>query len=338
MPRACRSWWRNCALETDAEITAIDRMEDRIAPIGAKASRIRELISSLELCHHKAERWVENIIEAIGAGETQKGLGTRRPGQLHPAETVWLNACAALSAWCAGCPSPKVDGAIGAVPVSRLLACLGERSPLKEWQVQRVIERIRSVVHWPQSLDDPSARYQWILLSGGEYESAYVKQCPKHYEEHEDFWRRTVGTLIHDTENDHKADLSLGLAIDMLWPCHWNFPDNLQIVLEAIGGRLNPERAFAACGRNIHLLPIRDRMERVCNTLRVFCGEVESPQTEDSALLALLGEPTEVKQWLAASLDKTIRLQLSPPAALRAMSALSGPDWIKNTPREADSR
>ena len=37
---------------------------------------------------------------------------------------------------------------------------------------------------------------------------------------------------------------------------------------------------------------------------------------------------TEVKKWLAASLDKTIRLQLSPPAELRAMSALAGPEWI----------
>jgi hypothetical protein len=43
----------------------------------------------------------------------------------------------------------------------------------------------------------------------------------------------------------------------------------------------------------------------------------------------LLGEPTEAKKWLAASLDKTMRLQLSPPAELRAISALAGPEWIK---------
>jgi hypothetical protein len=43
----------------------------------------------------------------------------------------------------------------------------------------------------------------------------------------------------------------------------------------------------------------------------------------------LLGKPTEVKKWLAASLDKTIRLQMHPPGELRAMSALSGPERIK---------
>jgi len=69
-------------------------------------------------------------------------------------------------------------------------------------------------------------------------------------------------------------------------------------------------------------------MEIVCNTLEAFLGKPELDQELDRGLLALLGEPTEVKRWLAASLDKTIRLQLNPPAELRAMSALLGPDWI----------
>jgi hypothetical protein len=329
MTAACRSWWRNCTLEADSEIREIDRLENAIAPIAPNVSRIRELISTLELCHHKAERWVYNIIEAIGLGETNKGLGTRAPGQRHAAEEVWQTACAAFSAWCAGCPSASVSLSIGTVPASRLLACLGERSALKEWQVQRVIERIRSAIHWPQSCDNPAAQYVWILFSGGEGESPYRRQCPNHYREHEDFWLATVRTMIHDTENGNEAALSLGLAIDMLWPCHWNFVDNVQIVLEAIGGSLKPDRPFAACGRNIALLPVRDRMETVSKTLRAFCGRSEADKEVDGQLLALLGEPTEAKRWLAASLDKTMRLQLDPPAEVRAVSALAGPAWIE---------
>ena len=329
MATSCRSCWRNCALEADSEILAIDRLEDRIAPIRPEVSKIRELISALELCHHKAERWVENIIEAIGQGETRKGLGTRAPGQLHPAEEVWRNAGAALSAWVAGCTATKVKLAIDTAPASRIVAYLGERSPLKEWQVQRVIEKIRSVIYWPRLGDDPAAEYVWLLLGGGEYELKYRDRCPEHYREHEDFWLRTARTIIRDTQNGEKADLSLGLAIDMLWPCHWRFVKNLQIVLEAIGGRLTPDEPFAACGRNISLLPIRRRMEVVSNTLRLFCGEQEPKAEVDRNSLALLGEPTETKRWLAASLDKTIRLQLDPPPKLRAMCALAGPDWIK---------
>ncbi len=329
MTTSCRSWWRNCALTADPEILDIDRMEDHIAPIGPNISRIRGLISSLELCHHKAERWIYNIIESIAVGETDKGLGTRSPRHCHPAEEVWQNTCAALSAWCAGCPCASVDVSVAQVPASRMLVGLGARSPLKEWQVQRVIEKIRSSIHWPQSVDDPAAQYVFILLSGDEYESAYRSQCPEHYKEHEDFWLATVQAIIHDTENGKDAELSLGLAIDMLWPCHWKFVENLQIVLEGIGGNLHPEKSFAACGRNISLLPNRGRMEILSNTLRVMCGSPESNKEIDTEMLAILGKPTEVKRWLAASLDKTIRLQLSPPVELQALSALAGPDWIR---------
>jgi hypothetical protein len=329
MTTPCRTWWRNCALKVDSEILAIDRMEDRIAPIATDASQIRGLISTLEMCHHKADRWVTNIIEAIGVGKTSKGLGTRSPGQQHPAESVWHNAWGALSAWVEGCPVTAAGLQIGSVPASELLSCLGERSPLKEWQVQRVIEKIRSVIHWPQPCDDPTAQYVWLLLAADEYELRYRTRCAERYRDHEDFWERTVRTIIHDTVNGDEAELSLGLAIDMLWPCHWRFVENLRIVLGAIGGRLHPDQPFAACGRNISPLPIRRRMEVVSNTVKTFCGSPGSDQEVDESVLAVLGKPTEVKKWLAASLDKTIRLQLDPPAAVRAMSALAGPDWLR---------
>jgi hypothetical protein len=200
---------------------------------------------------------------------------------------------------------------------------------LKEWQVQRVFDKIHSSIRWPQSGDDPTSQYVWILVGGGEYELDYRSDCPDRYKEHEEFWLATVKTMIHDTENGHQAELSLGLAIDMLMPCHWAFVSNLQLVLEAIGGELNPGRPFPACGRNIILVPNRQRMETVSHTLRVFCGEEETDEEANSGILASLGEPTEENKWLAASLGKTIRLQLDPPDELRGISAFEGPDWIR---------
>lgn len=330
MAAACRSWWRNCAMETDAEIADLDAMEGRLAPLDADVIRIRELISTLEICHHKAERWVESIIEAIGAGKTSKGLGTRSPGQVHPAETIWQNACAALSAWCAGTPADAVELPVGPVAASTLLAGLGQRSPLKEWQVQRVIDKIHSLIGWPQSDNRPDTEYAWLLLGGGEYELAYRDRCPARYAEHEDFWQATVRTIICDTVNGRPAELSLGLAIDMLWPCHRRFVTNLQIVLDAIGGRLAPNEPFAACGRNIRLISNHDRMDTVSQTLQTFCGTEAAGGSIDEQVLAQLGEPTDIKRWLARSLDKTIRLQADPPAALEALSALEGPAWIRS--------
>jgi hypothetical protein len=70
-------------------------------------------------------------------------------------------------------------------------------------------------------------------------------------------------------------------------------------------------------------------METISNTLKVFCGTLESDQEVDRDLLVLLGKPTEEKKWLVASLDKTITLQLNPPADLRAISTMAGPEWIK---------
>jgi len=305
MTTSCRSWWRNCCQEADSEILAIDRMEDHIAPIDPDVSKIRELIGSLEMCHHKAEKWVNNIIEAIATGETSKGLGTRTPGQTHPTEVVSKNACAALSAWVAGCPSTSIDLIIGTIPASRILACLGERSPLKEWQVQRVIEKIRSWTDLPWSEKDPSTQYAWLS-----YEQS---DCPDQYKEHEDFWRQTVETIpFEGLQGLDGGDFSFGLAIDLLWTCHWNFVENLQIVLEVIGGNLKPERPFAACAWNITLSPIRPRMEVVSNTLKAFCDNSELEEEIDSDVLSLLGESTDEKKWLAASLDKTIRHQLEP--------------------------
>ena len=82
MGMSLRPWWKNCYsldvdIETDAEIRDIDWLEDNLLPLPDNISRIRELISRLELCHHKAKRWIENIVQAIGAGQTGKGLGTR---------------------------------------------------------------------------------------------------------------------------------------------------------------------------------------------------------------------------------------------------------------------
>ena len=100
------------------------------------------------------------------------------------------------------------------------------------------------------------------------------------------------------------------LAIDMLWPCHWDYVRNLETVLGVIGGDPKPRRPFAFCARNIKLSPVRERMKTVSHTLQVFCQDRPPDDDVDSEQLASLGEPSRQGQWLAASLDKTIRLQM----------------------------
>jgi hypothetical protein len=104
--------------------------------------------------------------------------------------------------------------------------------------------------------------------------------------------------------------LSLAMAIDMLQPCHWDYVQNLETVLGVIGGDPTPRRPFAFCARNIKLSPIRERMKTVSRTLQVFCQGRLPDDDVDAGLLASLGEPSGERQWLASSLDKTIRLQM----------------------------
>ena len=151
----CRECWANCGVETDEEMREIDRLEDELSPLPENIARIRKLISTLELCHHKAERWVMNIIDGDWRRETTaKGLGTRSAGELHPAERDWIKRmCMALSAWCAGHPaSGPSSSRLGTLSASSLLSKLGQRSALKEWQVQRVMDRIREFIGWPRSM------------------------------------------------------------------------------------------------------------------------------------------------------------------------------------------
>ena len=127
--------------------------------------------------------------------------------------------------------------------------------------------------------------------------------------------------------NSEKSQLSLALAIDMLWPCHWDFLGNLKIVLDAIGGNLKTDRPFAACGRNIDLLPDKNRLIATCNKLWSYSKASASAPKD---MIETLGYPTVEKRWLAATLAKTIQLQIDPPPEMREVSALAGPDWIRS--------
>ena len=310
MAESIRVWWRNCNPGMDDDLLAIDELEDKISPIPPNIVKIRNLISTLELCHHKAERWINNIIEAIGTGQTSKGLGTRSTKAEHPVEYLWQSAGDTLCAWSAGCPADSLKMKIGEIPASRLMSGVGERSPLKEWQVRRIAERIHSFIRRPQTSEDIVQHYLWLQVSGDAYTAGTLQECPEYFKDHADFWQTTVETQIQNKINDKIEPLSLASAIDLLMPCNWNFLENLEILLGAVGGNLTPSEPFFACSFGIKYVPIRERLLVVAGTLHSFCGASIPEQAVDPGILAQLGEPTSEKKWLAASLAKTIQLQL----------------------------
>jgi len=125
-----------------------------------------------------------------------------------------------------------------------------------------------------------------------------------------DFVKKTIDTVIHDTVDGQKAKISLAMAIDMLEPCNWDFVGSVITILRAIGGELHPTRPYVCHQRNLELSPLCDRLKTISNTLRAFWKTKSKTADIDEDVLASLRKITPVKRWLAASLDKTIRLYL----------------------------
>ena len=298
------NWWKNCAA-TDVETKELDDMESVLAPLPKHVRDTRALISDIECCHHKAERWVDLIVDAIGSGKPGGRLGSRTRGQRHPKEVIWSSVCDELNAWLVG----RIDEVRPVV-----LDALGVRNDVKAWQVERVEHRVRSHVGWPEADD-------YVFLVEPMTEDLSSAVCPGAYTADEDLWRKTVDTILHESAEDHldeggyitregylvSANISLAVAIDMLWPCNWNFEENVLTVLEAIGGKSVLARPYAACARNIRRAPIRPKMVDLCHSLNAYGND---EYDEESPIHRRLGSVSPAKRWLSRSLAKTIKLQL----------------------------
>ena len=296
-----RRWWSNCFAPGDGsalgdqEIAAIDALEDAIAPLDEQTAHIRQMIATFEACHHKAERHAEFIIEAIGTGHSDKGRKRRERGNETPREREYAALLEALRSWCDG-TAVSVEGRVGRHTAAELTALLGERTTLKAWQVERIAEKVSQFL-------DPEKRWT---------DAAYAPVVDGVDEEGdaEQYREATKRTVIHDVEDGRKAEISLAAAIDLLTGCNWDFPETVRTLLHAIGGQLWPSRPLALHARNIKRNPARERMRIVCNSLQCFRDGNASIGETDAVVVEALGATTPEKRWLAASLDKTVRLHL----------------------------
>ena len=156
---------------------------------------------------------------------------------------------------------------------------------------------------------DSSYRYHVMVLEVGWAGGPGAVRVDDYYKDQSDFLGQTTAAMISSTLDGEKSQMSLAMAIDLFQPCNWNFVGNLVIILKAIAGDLRPDKPFAPCSLNARLTPLRNRLRVISNTLKTFCEGAEKEKDMDGDILALLGAKTDQKHWLAASLDKTIRLQ-----------------------------
>ena len=308
MSKSLRPCWQNCygadnkSFLEDKELLEIDAMEDSIAPLDEQTTRIRQLITRFEACYHEADKEAERITKAIGTGRCPKESHARPPKRKKELQ----NCRRILSRWCKNPAIRVINLDVAGVPADELLSFIGKPSPLKIWQVQRIVDKVSEAL-------DPSQRYNRMALDLRDYGEPGAYPAGKYYEDDPAFLKRTKQTIIHDTVDGRKSKISLAMAIDLLMPCHWDFVGGLVIILKAIGGDLHPDRPYACCARNIKLSPLCDRLKTISNTLRTFWKDKKTAKKIDRDILTSLGAATPVKRWLAASLDKTIRLHLTLP-------------------------
>jgi hypothetical protein len=253
-----------------------------------QAEKIRGLIADLRLYHHKAQRHVELIVQAIGEGRTTKGYLGREAQKLHPATWMWENAVLILEGWLSGNTAGKDKLNVGRHAGWILIGALEDRTRIKQWQVERVVAKLKAA-----SRMYPGCEYFPIVTH------------PEKYEDFAGYREPTLATIIHDTVDGQPAELSLAQAIDHLEPANWNFPENLLLALRAINGNLRPHEPFAVAERNLRLNPIAQRMRVTAATLREFCGRPAGGPI-DRAMLGVLGKRTHEKTALAALLEAKI--------------------------------
>jgi hypothetical protein len=304
-----RDCWLNCVVPDDKrflrdkELMAIDEMEDSITPLEEQTIQIRQVITRFEACYHEADKEAEYIVKSIAAGHCLEQSQERPPERKKELE----NTRHILSMWCENTAIKGIKMNVGGISAEELLSFIGKPSPLKIWQIQRIIDKVTEALN-------PSQRYHMMVLDLGEFGVPGAPPAGEHYKEDSVFLERTKKTIIHDTVDGRKAKMSLAMAIDMLEPCNWDFVGSIVTLLKAIGGELRPERPYVCHQRNLKLSPLCERLRIISNTLGVFWKKEETEKSIDSNILTLLGEATPIKRWLAASLDATIRLQLEAPS------------------------
>lgn len=302
-----RPCWINCfgpggdeSFLSDGELLAINAMEDALAPLDERTTAIRQLITRFEACYHEACKEAEYIIACIAAGRVLEQSTERPPKRKEELQ----NSHRVLLSWCKDPAAKPAETRVGEVSTAELIRFIGSPTPLKIWQVERIVDKIAEAL-------DPEQTYHYLALDLGDYGEPGARPAGEHYKDDSALLGQTAETIIHYTDNGKPAEISLAMAIDLLMPCHWDFVGYLGTILKAVGGDLHPSRPFAYCAINIKFSPLCGRLRIISNTLKAFWKPGQAAEDIDRELFSKLGEPTDAKKWLAASLDKTIRLHLN---------------------------
>ena len=303
--RDLRQWWNNVAQEPDKEILAIDKLEDDLEFPSIQDKKltydIRQAIGGLEGCHFKVEHRINRIIYAIRNNHFPQS-NQRESAQLNKDWVrKWEIILNYLEDWSSLNPntSSKKQEFINGVKTEKINELLGEKTILKTWQVNFIIDSIRELLElWFIKQDSSNKKWAQQTITNKEIQMKYEKLNPE-------FWEKTSELNIPIKEINHLISLPELMNTYEYIVCisNPNFMNDLLSILGVIGGKATYIHQTCA----FYLDSLKEFVGSFLTILQKFLEKSNYEISSDNELMDLFGEKTPIKHWLVASLEKTIR-------------------------------
>jgi hypothetical protein len=257
------NFWSNIEISSqDPEIMQIDLFEKKLGRLPGKVLQIRELITRFEACHFKYQNHLQKIRNSVLKLEPETNPAVI--GMNHPqkGENAWKGDKTGRSK-------------TGQQYIHAIKKWLDDETQTDnatgdEYQIEQMIKA------WLGERNDEKARLVRLL-------AARLKWDWKAYEELQQ------GGL-------HKE---LEFQVCRMDICHYNFPVNLNMMLQAIGN-MKPVEAFEGCGSfndGIRLF-LEKEFSLLNKQLQSYMGKDRPDRNE------------MIRVWLTACLAKTIKEQV----------------------------
>ncbi len=256
--------WSNIDISpNNPEIIEIDKFKKTLGVIPSNARQIRELITRFEVCHFKYQQHFKYIKESIlnlKPDIDPKKIGTNH---IRTGENAWKKDKTGRSR-------------LGQRYVWALTNWIGDNPKVKDFEYYN--KRLgQQITKWLSKKNPEKERLVRLLRA-----------------------RLTWDWKSYEELRDGKENKELKLQVCSIDICHYDFPKNLDLLLQGIGEMKSVE-AFEGCGS--FNSDIKKFVEKEFSILNDSLKSVTSVNKPDKNEL--------IKAWLIACLAKTLKEQVS---------------------------
>ena len=254
--------WSNIVVKPDdPEIKELDNLEASLSEIPENVRQIRELIAGFEVCHFKYRQHISYIIDSIHELKPNIKLQDIGSNHIRHGENVW-----------------KKD------KTGRSLTGQQYVRVMKNWLGESTVEKDH-IVYEPELYRKVS---EWLGQKNPEKERLV---------------RLLVARLIWDWKSygelqTGNEEYELEFQVCRMDICHYNFPGNMDLMIQAIG-QLKPVKEFEGCGT--YNRDIKSFVEKKFSELNRTLHSINLKIRSDRCGL--------FKIWLIACLAKTLKEQ-----------------------------